>query len=66
MLQLLMSSTSVPENLLSKAISENTSDIVALLIAHRLDVIESQYPWVAELVHEGLSSKEISSLLLQS
>lgn len=65
-LQLLMKSTAMPEKLLSKAISENTPGMVALLITHRLDVIESQYPWVAELVDEGLSSQEISSLLLQS
>ena len=66
MLHLLMNSSAVPEKLLSKAITENMLDMVALLIAHRLDVIESQYPWVAELVDEGLSSEEISSLLLKS
>lgn len=65
-LQLLMGSNIIPEKLLSKAISENASDMVALLMAHRLDVIESQYPWVAELTDEGLSSQEISSLILQS
>ncbi len=65
-LQLLMNSTAVSENLLSQAISENVPDMVALLIAHRLDVIESQYPWVAELVDEGLPSPEISDLLLKS
>lgn len=65
-LNLLMSSAAVPETLLSKAISENTPDMIDLLIAHRLDVIERQYPWVAELVDEGLSSQEISSLLLRS
>ena len=65
-LHLLMNSAAVPEKLLSKSITENMPDMVALLVAHRLDVIESQYPWVAELVDEGLSSKEISSLLLKS
>ena len=65
-LHLLMSSTAVPEKLLSMAILENTPDMIDLLISHRLDVIESQYPWVAELVDEGLSSQEISSLLLRS
>lgn len=65
-LRILMNSAAAPEKLLSKAITENTPDMVALLITHRLDVIERQYPWVAELVDEGLSSKEISSLLLQS
>ena len=65
-LRILMNSAAAPENLLSKAITENTPDMVALLITHRLDVIERQHPWVAELVDEGLSSKEISSLLLQS
>ena len=65
-LQILMNSAAVPENLLCKAITENTPEMVALLMDHRSDVIESQYPWVAELVDEGLSSKEISSLLLQS
>ena len=65
-LHLLMSSAAMPEKLLSKAIIENVTDMVALLIAHRLDVIEHQYPWVAELVDEGLSSEEISSLLLKS
>ena len=65
-LRILMNDAASPEKLLSKAITENTPDMVALLITHRLDVIERQYPWVAELVDEGLSSKEISSLLLQS
>ncbi len=65
-LHLLMNSAAVPEKLLSKAITENMPDMVALLVAHRLDVIKSQYPWVAELVDEELSSKEISSLLLKS
>ncbi len=65
-LHLLMYSAAIPEKLLSKAITENMPDMVALLVAHRLNMIESQYPWVAELVDEGLSSKEISSLLLKS
>ena len=65
-LRLLMNSAAMPEKLLSKAITENVTDMVALLIAHRLDVIEHRYPWVPELVDEGLSSEEISSLLLQS
>ncbi|MCJ1404370.1 hypothetical protein MMC11_007595 [Xylographa trunciseda] len=65
-LHLLMNSATVPEKLLSKAITENTPDMVALLITQRLDVIESQYPWVVELVDEGLSAEEISSLLLKS
>ena len=65
-LHILMNSAAMPEKLLSKAIKENVTDMVALLIAHRLDVIEHQYPWVAELVDEGLSSEEISSLLLKS
>lgn len=65
-LHLLMNSAESPENLLSKAITENVTDMVALLIAHRLDVIEHQYPWVTELIDEGLSSEEISSLLLKS
>ena len=65
-LRILMNSAAMPEKLLSKAIIENTPDMVALLMDHQMDVIESQYPWVAELVDEGLSSKEISSLLLQS
>ena len=62
----LMNSAAIPEKLLSKAIKENVTDMVALLIAHRLDVIEHRYPWVPELVDEGLSSEEISSLLLKS
>ena len=65
-LRILMNYAALPENLLSKAITENAPDMVALLITHRLDVIERQYPWVAEIVDEGLSPKEISSLLLQS
>ena len=65
-LHLLMNSAEMPEKLLSKAITENVTDMVALLIAHRLDVIEHQYPWVTELIDEGLSSEEISSLLLKS
>ena len=65
-LHLLMNSAAVPEKLLSKAITENMPDMVALLIAQRLDVIDRRYPWVAELVDEGLSAEEISSLLLKS
>ena len=65
-LHLLMNCAEIPEKLLSKAITENVTDMVALLIAHRFDVIEHRYPWVPELVDEGLSSEEISSLLLQS
>ena len=70
-LRILMNYPASPEKLLSKAITENTPDMVTLLIIHRLDVIERHYPWVAELNDEGLSSKEfsskeISNILLQS
>lgn len=66
MLKFLMGFTAASERLLSKAITENLSDMVDLLIIHRLDVVESRYPWVVVLIDEGLPSKEISSLLLQS